>query len=228
MSSFTSASLISSACASVLTAMNSTPFSPASIMRLTALHAAAADADDLDHGEVVLRGAGHGRNLRDALDGRGSKPPLEVESYVNLWLCLTLYRSMTLRVKHRHQTDTSLMWARTGPWGARTSGTPIGLFGSSFSSTAIAARYLAGRLVRRTEADRALRASSRATEPSASHVTTHPLPQRSGEHSRASIATSRGVSTTAPIATGAVGPVMRRTPEGSAGVSAIAGGPRRR
>ena len=37
MSSFTSASLMSSACASVLTAMNSTPFSPASIMRLTAL-----------------------------------------------------------------------------------------------------------------------------------------------------------------------------------------------
>ena len=37
MSSLTSASLISSAWASVLTAMNSTPFSPASIMRLTAL-----------------------------------------------------------------------------------------------------------------------------------------------------------------------------------------------
>ena len=36
MSSFTSASLISSACASVLMAMNSTPFRPASIMRLTA------------------------------------------------------------------------------------------------------------------------------------------------------------------------------------------------
>ena len=37
MSSFTSASLISSAWASVLMAMNSTPFRPASIMRLTAL-----------------------------------------------------------------------------------------------------------------------------------------------------------------------------------------------
>ncbi len=37
MSSLTSASLINNACASVLTAMNSTPFSPASIMRLTAL-----------------------------------------------------------------------------------------------------------------------------------------------------------------------------------------------
>ena len=37
MSSLTSASLISSAWASVLTAMNSTPLSPASIMRLTAL-----------------------------------------------------------------------------------------------------------------------------------------------------------------------------------------------
>ena len=36
-SSFTSASLIRSACASVLMAMNSTPFSPASIIRLTAL-----------------------------------------------------------------------------------------------------------------------------------------------------------------------------------------------
>jgi hypothetical protein len=36
MSSFTSASLINSACASVLMAMNSTPFKPASIMRLTA------------------------------------------------------------------------------------------------------------------------------------------------------------------------------------------------
>jgi hypothetical protein len=36
MSSFTSASDMSSACASVLTAMNSTPLSPASIMRLTA------------------------------------------------------------------------------------------------------------------------------------------------------------------------------------------------
>ena len=59
MSSFTSASLISSAWASVLTAMNSTPFSPASIMRLTALHATAADADDLDDREVVLRIAGH-------------------------------------------------------------------------------------------------------------------------------------------------------------------------
>ena len=37
MSSLTSASLISSACASVLMAMNSTPFSPTSIIRLTAL-----------------------------------------------------------------------------------------------------------------------------------------------------------------------------------------------
>src|SRR3954465_1415165 len=37
MSSLTSASLISSACASVLMAMNSTPLRPASIMRLTAL-----------------------------------------------------------------------------------------------------------------------------------------------------------------------------------------------
>ena len=37
MSSLASASLISSACASVLMAMNSTPLSPASIMRLTAL-----------------------------------------------------------------------------------------------------------------------------------------------------------------------------------------------
>ena len=37
MSSLTSASLISSAWASVLTAMNSTPLSPTSIMRLTAL-----------------------------------------------------------------------------------------------------------------------------------------------------------------------------------------------
>ena len=37
MSSFTSASLISSAWASVFTAMNSTPFRPASIIRLTAL-----------------------------------------------------------------------------------------------------------------------------------------------------------------------------------------------
>jgi len=37
MSSFTSASLMSSAWASVLTAMNSTPRSPASIIRLTAL-----------------------------------------------------------------------------------------------------------------------------------------------------------------------------------------------
>jgi hypothetical protein len=36
MSSFTSASLIRRACASVLTAMKSTPFRPASIMRLTA------------------------------------------------------------------------------------------------------------------------------------------------------------------------------------------------
>ena len=37
MSSFTSASLMSSDCASVFTAMNSTPLSPASIIRLTAL-----------------------------------------------------------------------------------------------------------------------------------------------------------------------------------------------
>jgi hypothetical protein len=37
MSSLTSASDISSACASVLMATNSTPRSPASIMRLTAL-----------------------------------------------------------------------------------------------------------------------------------------------------------------------------------------------
>jgi hypothetical protein len=36
-SSFTSASLISSACASVLIAMNSTPLRPTSIIRLTAL-----------------------------------------------------------------------------------------------------------------------------------------------------------------------------------------------
>ena len=36
MSSFTSASLMSSAWASVLTAMNSTPLRPASIMRFTA------------------------------------------------------------------------------------------------------------------------------------------------------------------------------------------------
>jgi len=37
ISSLTSASLINSACASVLIAMNSTPFSPDSIIRLTAL-----------------------------------------------------------------------------------------------------------------------------------------------------------------------------------------------
>ena len=37
MSSFTSASLINSAWASVLMAMNSTPLRPASIIRLTAL-----------------------------------------------------------------------------------------------------------------------------------------------------------------------------------------------
>ena len=38
MSSFTSASLSSSDCASVFTEMNSTPLRPASIIRLTALH----------------------------------------------------------------------------------------------------------------------------------------------------------------------------------------------
>ena len=44
---------MSSACASVFTAMNSTPLTPASTMRLTALRAAAADADDLDDCQVV-------------------------------------------------------------------------------------------------------------------------------------------------------------------------------
>jgi hypothetical protein len=50
---FTSASAISSACASVLTAMNSTPPRPASTIRLTAFVPPAADADDLDDREVV-------------------------------------------------------------------------------------------------------------------------------------------------------------------------------
>ena len=42
---------------------------PASIMRLTALHAAAADADHLDDGEVVLRVAGHGSRHLQRLRG---------------------------------------------------------------------------------------------------------------------------------------------------------------
>ena len=50
---FTSASLISSACASVLTAMNSTPVRPGVDHPVDGVRAAAADADDLDHGEVA-------------------------------------------------------------------------------------------------------------------------------------------------------------------------------
>ena len=64
MSSLTSASLISSAWASVLTAMNSTPFEPGVDHAVDGVDAAAADADDLDDGEVVLGCAGHGDYLR--------------------------------------------------------------------------------------------------------------------------------------------------------------------
>ncbi len=59
MSSLTSASLMSSACASVLTAMNSTPFRPGIDHAVDGIDAAAADADDLDDGEIVLRSADH-------------------------------------------------------------------------------------------------------------------------------------------------------------------------
>ena len=84
MSSLTSASLMSSACASVLTAMNSTPLRPASIIRLTALHAAAADADDLDDRQVVLRVAGHGALLRlDVVGRRGGRSVRSSEERVS-------------------------------------------------------------------------------------------------------------------------------------------------
>ena len=59
MSSFTSASDSSSDCASVLTAMNSTPFKPGVDHPVDRVATAAADADDLDHREVVLRSAEH-------------------------------------------------------------------------------------------------------------------------------------------------------------------------
>jgi hypothetical protein len=58
MSSFTSASLMSSACASVLMAMNSTPFRPGVDHAVDGVDAAAADADDLDDRQVVLRTIG--------------------------------------------------------------------------------------------------------------------------------------------------------------------------
>jgi hypothetical protein len=54
MSSFTSASLINRAWASVFTAMNSTPFRPGVDHPVHGVHAAAADADHLDDGQVVL------------------------------------------------------------------------------------------------------------------------------------------------------------------------------
>ncbi len=65
--------------------------------------AAAADADDLDHRQIVLGGAGH-LNKPPGLGSRGRgpfagdpRPPLEVNSYVNLSLCLTLYRAWHTR-----------------------------------------------------------------------------------------------------------------------------------
>ena len=61
MSSFRSASLISSAWASVLVAMNSTPSEPGVDHPVDGIHPAAADADHLDDGEVVvLCRNGHG------------------------------------------------------------------------------------------------------------------------------------------------------------------------
>ena len=74
MSSLTSASLMSKAWASVLMAMNSTPFSPASIILFTALTPPPSDPDDLDHGYVVLRWSGH----RTSLTARRHKkrPPM--------------------------------------------------------------------------------------------------------------------------------------------------------
>ena len=63
MSSLMSASLINSAWASVLTATNSTPCSPASIMRLTAFTPAPADADHLDHGDEALAWRAHPRSI---------------------------------------------------------------------------------------------------------------------------------------------------------------------
>ena len=57
----------------MLTAMNSTPFRPASIMRFDRVDPAAADADDFDDGDVVLGGSGHvdppGHNTRSAPAG---------------------------------------------------------------------------------------------------------------------------------------------------------------
>ena len=50
---FTSASHMSSACASVLTAMNSTPLQPGVDHPVDGVRAAAADADDLDDCQVV-------------------------------------------------------------------------------------------------------------------------------------------------------------------------------
>jgi hypothetical protein len=54
-SSLTSASDIRSACASVLTAMNSTPLEPGLDHAVDGVHAAAPDAHHLDHRQVVLR-----------------------------------------------------------------------------------------------------------------------------------------------------------------------------
>ena len=62
MSSLTSASDISRAWASVFTAMNSTPLRPDLDHPVDGVDAAATDADDLDHGQVVVRGR-HARHL---------------------------------------------------------------------------------------------------------------------------------------------------------------------
>ncbi len=60
---FTSASHISSACASVLTAMNSTPAQAGVDHAVDGVRAAAADADDLDDREVVARLISHSCSL---------------------------------------------------------------------------------------------------------------------------------------------------------------------
>ena len=61
MSSFTSASDSSSDCASVLMDDELHPFEAGVDHAVHGVATAAADADDLDHREVVLRSAEHGR-----------------------------------------------------------------------------------------------------------------------------------------------------------------------
>ena len=63
MSSLMSASLISSACASVFTAMNSTPLQARVDHPVDGVDAGAADADDLDDGDEALPWGTHARSI---------------------------------------------------------------------------------------------------------------------------------------------------------------------